>query len=153
MIREADFARLFVVWLNSVACSRVPTSAYVCINYVYVSAAGSKCFLMFPRLKKNSSCTLFRGTQVVVLKPADSFAAPCTHAFYTLTRRKPWIFSARLYYHAEYWTASEEPGEDKGPHQERWELNSHLFFMENLAQTAEDGDSPGAVWQVGSAKF
>lgn len=52
MIREADFARLFVVWLNSVACSRVPTSAYVCINYVYVSAAGSKCFLMFPRLKK-----------------------------------------------------------------------------------------------------
>lgn len=29
------------------------TSAYVCINYVYVSAAGSKCFLMFPHFKKN----------------------------------------------------------------------------------------------------
>lgn len=30
------------------------TSAYVCINYVYVSAAGSKCFLMFPHLKKKT---------------------------------------------------------------------------------------------------
>lgn len=42
----------------------------------------------------------------------------------------------------KYWTASEEPGEDKRPHQERWEPNSHLFFMENPVQTAEDGEGP-----------
>lgn len=92
---------LFVVWLHSVACSRVP-HLHMCALIMYTCPQlEASVFWCFHIKKKHSSCILFRGTQVVVLKPADSFAAPCTHAFYTHTHRKPWIFSAGLYYHAE----------------------------------------------------
>lgn len=90
-------------------CPHLHTCALIMYTCPQMEASVFWCF----HIKKHSSCTLFQGTQVIVLKPA-----PCTHAFYTHSQRDvDLLCRIVLSRRDKYWTASEEPGDDKRPRQ------------------------------------
>lgn len=67
-----------------------------------------------------------------------------TCLLHTHTHRKPWIFSAGLYYHAETSIGRRAKSlvTTKGLTSRDGNLILIYFFMENPVQTAEDGEGP-----------
>lgn len=92
---------LFVVWLNSVACSRVP-HLHMCALIMYtcpqLEASVFWCF----HIKKTFFMHFVPGNSGGCFETCRFLCSSMhTCLLHTHTHRKPWIFSAGLYYHAE----------------------------------------------------